>query len=341
MSGRGRIGVRLVALATLLCAAWGAAACGGDDRVRELEADLARVQRQIASEERGARAAEAATAAATNPTRTTAALMRDLREQEAEVEALQGELDRASSALAAARARIELLANLPEPPPPPEPLPAPEQPAEPPEPEPDPEPADAAAPASEAALAALALSAADLGPEATLADERYEVNLEAGLAELLRRFEGAAIGPGGSRPAALAISTVAYSDWLRAQTVLATARPFLEENGQTSFEFALATATGTEVEGLTLLTAEEIPFMAGDGALVWTMTGESAAGPVSALFGMVVVGRLAGAVSLVGPVTLLGGEGEVALGDVLSLMGWIVERLREAQVELREGAPAP
>ena len=158
---------------------------------------------------------------------------------------------------------------------------------------------------------------------------------------MLRRFEGAAIGPGASRPASLSVSTVAYTDWLRAQTVLATARPFLEENGQTSFEFTLATATGADAEGLTLLESEEIPFMAGDGALVWTMTGESAAGPVSALFGMVVVGRLAGAVSLVGPVTLLGGEGAVALGDVLSLMGAIAERLREAPAEVREGAAAP
>ena len=83
---------------------------------------------------------------------------------------------------------------------------------------------------------------------------------------------------------------------------------------------------------VTLIAAEEIPFQAGDASLVWTMTGESAAGPVSALFGFVVVGRLAGSASVVDM------DGEVALGDVLSLLGAIVGRLLDAPVELREGA---
>ena len=82
---------------------------------------------------------------------------------------------------------------------------------------------------------------------------------------------------------------------------------------------------------LTLIAAAEIPFQAGDASLVWTMTGESAAGPVSALFGFVVVGRLAGSASVVDM------DGEVAFGDVLSLLGVITGRLLDAPAELREG----
>ena len=142
-----------------------------------------------------------------------------------------------------------------------------------------------------------------------------------------RRSARASPGRGG-----LGLSTSAYLDAARAQAVVARARPWLEENGQAFFELTLATAMGPDAVEVTLIEAAEIPFQAGDASLVWTMTGESAAGPVSALFGFVVVGRLAGSASVVDM------DGEVALGDVLSLLGAIVGRLLDAPVELREGA---
>ena len=227
------------------------------------------------------------------------------------------------------------MAALPDPPPaPPPPTPPPVEAA------PDSPPAaaeqetEAAAEqyASEETLAALTLDAADLGADAVVREERYAVSEEGGLSEFLRRFEGAAIGPGESRPRGLGLSTSAYLDAARAQAVVARARPWLEENGQAFFELTVATAMGPGAGEVTLIEAGEIPFRAGDASLVWTMTGESAEGPVSALFGFVVVGRLAGSASVVAM------DGEVALGDVLSLLGAIAGRLLDAPVELREGA---
>ena len=327
----------------LALAAIGAGACGDGDRVRELETDLAGVRQQIHVADRDARAAEGATglirSEADDLSREVGALEADLAEREGEVEALRLELDRASAALGTARARAEVLAALPDPPPAPPPPTAP-----PVEAAPDSPPAEAEAPseeeaaaaeqyASEETLAALTLDAADLGADAVVREERYAVSEEGGLSEFLRRFEGAAIGPGESRPRGLGLSTSAYLDAARAQAVVARARPWLEENGQAFFELTLATAMGPDAVEVTLIEAAEIPFQAGDASLVWTMTGESAAGPVSALFGFVVVGRLAGSASVVDM------DGEVAFGDVLSLLGAIVGRLLDAPAELREGAP--
>ena len=329
-----RAGLLLLALAAI-----GAGACGDGDRVRELEADLAGVRQQIHVADRDARAAEGATglirSEADDLSREVGALEAGLADREGEVEALRLELDRASAALGTARARAEVLAALPDPPPaPPPPTPPPVEAA------PDSPPAaaeqetEAAAEqyASEETLAALTLDAADLGADAVVREERYAIAEEGGLAEFLRRFEGAAIGPGESRPRGLGLSTSAYLDAARAQAVVARARPWLEENGQAFFELTVATAMGPGAAEVTLIAAGEIPFQAGDVSLVWTMTGESAEGPVSALFGFVVVGRLAGSASVVAM------DGEVALGDVLSLLGAIVGRLLDAPVELREGA---
>ena len=313
--------------------------------MRELEADLAGVRQQVHVAERDARAAEGATelfrADADDLSREIGALEADLAEREGEVEALRQEFDRASAALGTARARAEVLAALPDPPPPPPPPTA-----APVEAAPDSPPADAEAPsedeaeaaeqyASEETLAALTMDTADLGADAVVREERYAIAEEGGLAEFLRRFEGAAIGPGESRPRGLGLSTSAYLDAARAQAVVASARPWLEENGQAFFELTVATALGPDAGEVTLIEAGEIPFQAGDVSLVWTMTGESAEGPVSALFGFVVVGRLAGSASVVDM------DGEVALGDALSLLGAIVGRLLDAPVELREGAAAP
>ena len=307
--------------------------------MRDLEADLAGVRQQIHVADRDARAAEGATglirAEADDLSREVGALEADLADREGEVEALRLELDRASAALGTARARAEVLAALPNPPPPPPPPTAP-----PVEAAPDSPPAaadqetEAAAEqyASEETLAALTLDAADLGADAVVREERYAVSEEGGLSEFLRRFEGAAIGPGESRPRGLGLSTSAYLDAARAQAVVARARPWLEENGQAFFELTVATALGPDAGEVTLIEAGEIPFQAGDVSLVWTMTGESAEGPVSALFGFVVVGRLAGSASVVAM------DGEVALGDALSLLGAIAGRLLDAPVELREGA---
>ena len=334
-----RAGLLLLALAAI-----GAGACGDGDRVRELETDLAGVRQQIHVADRDAQAAEGATglirAEADDLSREVGALEADLAVREGEVEALRLELDRASAALGTARARAEVLAALPDPPPPPPPPP----PAPPVEAAPDSPPAEAEAPseeeaaaaeqyASEETLAALTLDTADLGADAVVREERYAVSEEGGLSEFLRRFEGAAIGPGESRPRGLGLSTSAYLDAARAQAVVARARPWLEENGQAFFELTVATALGPGAAEVTLIAAAEIPFQAGDASLVWTMTGESAAGPVSALFGFVVVGRLAGSASVVAM------DGEVAFGDVLSLLGAIVGRLLDAPAELREGAP--
>ena len=333
-----RAGLLLVALAAI-----GAGACGDGDRVRELETDLAGVRQQIHVADRDARAAEGATglirAEEDDLSREVGTLEADLADREGEVEALRLELDRASAALGTARARAEVLAALPDPPPPPPPPP----PAPPVEAAPGSPPAEAEAPseeeaaaaeqyASEETLAALTLDTADLGADAVVREERYAVSEEGGLSEFLRRFEGAAIGPGESRPRGLGLSTSAYLDAARAQAVVARARPWLEENGQAFFELTLATAMGPDAVEVTLIEAAEIPFQAGDASLVWTMTGESAAGPVSALFGFVVVGRLAGSASVVDM------DGEVAFGDVLSLLGAIVGRLLDAPAELREGA---
>ena len=329
-----RAGLLLVALAAI-----GAGACGDGDRVRELEADLAGVRQQIHVADRDARAAEGATglirSEADDLSREVRALEADLADREGEVEALRLELDRASAALGTARARAEVLAALPDPPPPPPPPTAP-----PVEAAPDSPPAaaeqetEAAAEqyASEETLAALTLDTADLGADAVVREERYAIAEEGGLAEFLRRFEGASIGPGESRPRGLGLSTSAYLDAARAQAVVARARPWLEENGQAFFELTVATALGPGAAEVTLIEAGEIPFQTGDASLVWTMTGESAEGPVSALFGFVVVGRLAGSASVVAM------DGEVALGDALSLLGAIVGRLLDAPVELREGA---
>ena len=330
-----RAGLLLLALAAI-----GAGACGDGDRVRELETDLAGVRQQVHVAERDARAAEGATGLirsdADDLSREVGALEADLADREGEVEALRVDLDRASVALATARARAEALAALPDPPPPPT-APRAEAAPDPPavDAEEDAEAAAAAAAerfASEEALAALTMDAADLGADAVVRDEQYAVAEEGGLAEFVRRFEGAAIGPGESRPAGLGLSTSAYDDAARAQAVVAGARPWLEENGQAFFELTLATALGPDAGDVTLVEAGEIPFQAGDVSLVWTMTGESAEGPVSALFGFVVVGRLAGSASVVAM------DGEVALGDALSLLGAIVGRLLDAPVELREGA---
>ncbi len=328
-----RAGLLLVALAAIA-----AGACGDGDRVRELEADLAGVRQQVHVAERDARAAEGATelfrADADDLSREIGALEADLAEREGEVEALRQEFDRATAALGTARARAEVLAALPDPPPlPPLPTAAPVEAA------PDSPPAEAEQEteaaaeqyASEETLAALTMDVADLGADAVVLEERYAIAEEGGLAEFLRRFEGAAIGPGESRPRGLGLSTSAYLDAARAQAVVASARPWLEENGQAFFELTLATALGPDAGEVTLVEAGEIPFQAGDVSLVWTMTGESAEGPVSALFGFVVVGRLAGSASVVAM------DGEVALGDALSLLGAIASRLRDAPVELREG----
>ena len=75
--------------------------------------------------------------------------------------------------------------------------------------------------ASEETLAALTMDAADLGADAVVREERYAIAEEGGLAEFLRRFEGAAIGPGESRPRGLGLSTSAYLDAARAQAVVA------------------------------------------------------------------------------------------------------------------------
>ena len=325
------------ALLLLALAVIGAGACGDEDRVRELETDVAGVRQQVHVAERDARAAEGATelfrSDADDLSREVGALEADLAEREGEVEALRLELDRATAALGTARARAEVLAALPDPPP------APPPPAAPPaEAAPDPPPAEAEAEeaaaerfASEETLAALTMDTADLGADAVVREERYAIAEEGGLAEFLRRFEGAAIGPGESRPRGLGLSTSAYLDAARAQAVVARARPWLEENGQAFFELTVATAMGPDAGEVTLVEAGEIPFQAGDVSLVWTMTGESAEGPVSALFGFVVVGRLAGSASVVAM------DGEVALGDALSLLGAIAGRLLDAPVELREG----
>ncbi len=334
MTTRWRAGLLLLALAAIA-----AGACGDGDRVRELETDLAGVRQQIHVADRDARAAEGAAelirSDADDLSGEVGALEADLADREGEVEALRLELERSSAALGTARARAEALAALPDPPPPPPPAP----PAPPVEAAPDSPPADAEESAaaaeqyaSEETLAALTLDAADLGANAVVREERYAVSEEGGLSEFLRRFEGAAIGPGESRPRGLGLSTSAYLDAARAQAVVARARPWLEENGQAFLELTLATAMGPDAVEVTLIAAEEIPFQAGDASLVWTMTGESAAGPVSALFGFVVVGRLAGSASVVDM------DGELALGDVLSLLGAIVGRLLDAPVELREGA---
>ena len=329
-----RAGLLLLALAAI-----GAGACGDGDRVRELEADLAGVRQQIHVADRDARAAEGATglirAEADDLSREVGALEADLADREGEVEALRLELDRASAALGTARARAEVLAALPDPPPAPPPPTAPPVEAAPDSPPAEAEQETEAAAeqyASEETLAALTLDAADLGADAVVREERYAVSEEGGLSEFLRRFEGAAIGPGESRPRGLGLSTSAYLDAARAQAVVARARPWLEENGQAFFELTVATALGPDAAEVTLIEAGEIPFQAGDASLVWTMTGESAEGPVSALFGFVVVGRLAGSASVVDM------DGEVALGDALSLLGAIVGRLLDAPVELREGA---
>ena len=330
-----RAGLLLLALAAI-----GAGACGDGDRVRDLEADLAGVRQQIHVADRDARAAEGATglirSEADDLSREVGALEADLADREGEVEALRLELDRASAALGTARARAEVLAALPDPPPAPPPPTAPPVEAAPDSPPAEAEQETEAAAeqyASEETLAALTLDAADLGADAVVREERYAVSEEGGLSEYLRRFEGAAIGPGESRPRGLGLSTSAYLDTARAQAVVARARPWLEENGQAFFELTVATAMGPGAAEVTLIEAGEIPFQAGDASLVWTMTGESAEGPVSALFGFVVVGRLAGSASVVDM------DGDVALGDVLSLLGAIAGRLRDAPVELREGAP--
>ncbi len=334
MTRRWRAGLLLLALAAI-----GAGACGDGDRVRELEADLAGVRQQIHVADRDARAAEGATglirSEADDLSREVGALEADLADREGEVEALRLELERASAALGTARARAEVLAALPDPPPAPPPPTAPPVEAAPDSPPAEAEQETEAAAeqyASEETLAALTLDAADLGTDAVVREERYAVSEEGGLSEFLRRFEGAAIGPGESRPRGLGLSTSAYLDAARAQAVVARARPWLEENGQAFFELTVATALGPGAGEVTLIEAGEIPFQAGDASLVWTMTGESAEGPVSALFGFVVVGRLAGSASVVAM------DGEVALGDVLSLLGAIAGRLLDAPVELREGA---
>ena len=229
-----RAGLLLVALAAI-----GAGACGDGDRVRELETDLAGVRQQIHVADRDARAAEGATglirAEEDDLSREVGTLEADLADREGEVEALRLELDRASAALGTARARAEVLAALPDPPPPPPPPP----PAPPVEAAPGSPPAEAEAPseeeaaaaeqyASEETLAALTLDTADLGADAVVREERYAVSEEGGLSEFLRRFEGAAIGPGESRPRGLGLSTSAYLDAARAQAVVARARPWLE-----------------------------------------------------------------------------------------------------------------
>ena len=333
MTTRWRAGLLLLALAAI-----GAGACGDGDRVRELETDLAGVRQQVHVADRDARAAEGATelirSDADDLSREVGALEADLAERDGEVEALRLELERASAALGFARARAEVLAALPDPPPPPPPPPTPPAEAAPDSPPAEAEQSAAAAEqyASEETLAALTLDAADLGANAVVREERYAVSEEGGLSEFLRRFEGAAIGPGESRPRGLGLSTSAYLDAARAQAVVARARPWLEENGQAFLELTLATAMGPDAVEVTLVAAEEIPFQAGDASLVWTMTGESETGRISALFGFVVVGRLAGSASVVDM------DGELALGDVLSLLGAIVGRLLDAPVELREGA---
>ena len=324
------------ALLLLALAAIAAGACGDEDRVRELETDLAGVRQQVHVAERDARASEGATelfmSEADDLSREIGEMEADLAEREEEVEALRLELDRATAALGTARARAEALAALPDPPPAPPPPTAPPVEAAPDSPPADAEESAAAEQyASEETLAALTMDAADLGADAVVREERYAIAEEGGLAEFLRRFEGAAIGPGESRPRGLGLSTSAYLDAARAQAVVANARPWLEENGQAFFELTVATALGPDAGEVTLVAAGEIPFQAGDISLVWTMTGESAEGPVSALFGFVVVGRLAGSASVVAM------DGEVALGDALSLLGAIAGRLLDAPVELREG----